>query len=499
MASGYSQLANLDDEDDEKPKSGFGELAALDDETPTPSPQETPWWQQALSAAGREGGLATRAVIQGVAGIPTLAADSGVALRNLAHNLSEGELPTWADFNPFAKTGGTHQEYELPSVEFERGLTEAGLPEPGNWWEKGAGIAMSALTGSRLPAPEASTKAPVNFRPANARTGLTETQQRALEDGKSVGMKVTPGQAAGSKSLQQVEARLESHPSTSPPAFAIKDNNQVTLNRAWAKAIGENADAVDSTVMARASDRLGEVFNSVRDARPRPIDATKFTDKLAGIESDFEGLIPSGISQHPLVSRLADFAAAGEATGEQLGSISSKLGRAASKQMTSANGDRELGMALYRVKDYVDDLVASGLSQEEQAAYATARQQYRSLMQLTARVGNVNSTTGNVSGANMANYLQQTDRGGFMRGQNTSDAYKATRFAQAFKPIVGDSGTASRSSQGLIESTLTVPARIGSKIYYSGKVPTGPSQKSLRSLVMGSTGVRRSNDEEENK
>lgn len=513
MASGYSQLASLDTEDEEKPKNSYKELASLSEEpADTTAEENVPWWKQAASQVGRQVGLAGRAVVHGVAGIPELAADTGVAARNLAFNLSHGETPTWADFNPFATTGGSHQEYELPSAGFERGLSEAGLPQPANWYEKGTGLVMSALTGSRMPAPEGmrapsaeetqagmSTTAPANFISANPKTGLTGAQQRALEDGKSVGMKTTPGQASGSKSLQQVEARLESHPSTSSPAFAIKDSNQVALNRAWAKAIGENSDAVDSTVMARAADRLGDAFDSVRDVRPRPIDPQQFTQRIGSIESDFEGLLPSGVSEHPLVNKLIDLAGKGEASGRELGSLSSKLGRAAAKQMTSGNGDRDLGMALYQVKDYVDDLVSSGLSPEEQAAYSTARQQYRSLMQLTSRVGNVNSTTGNVSGPNMANYLQQTDKRGFLQGQNASDAYKATRFAQAFKPIVGDSGTATRGASGLVESVISVPARIGSKIYYSGKVPTAPTQGTLRSLVMGSSGLRRSNDDEENK
>lgn len=494
MANAYSQLAKLDtdEEDKSKPKNSYGELAALSEEDDAPT-EEVPWWKQ----AGRQVGLAGRAIIHGVSGIPELAADTGVAARNLVFNLSHGEMPTWADFNPFAKTGGSHQEYELPSAGFERGLNDVGLPQPENWWEKGTGLAMSALTGARMPAPQAAEQAPANFVAANPRTGLTGAQQRALEDGKSVGMKVTPGQGSGSKSLQQVEARLESHPSTSAPAFAIRDNNQVALNRAWAKAIGEDAEAVDSTVMARASDRLSDAFASVRDARPRPIDAQQFTQRIGSIESEFEGLLPSGVSEHPLVNKLIDLAGKGEASGKELGSMSSKLGRVAAKQMTSASGDRDLGMALYKVKDYVDDLVASGLSQEEQAAYEATRQQYRSLMQLTSRVGNVNSTTGNVSGSNMANYLQQTDKRGFLQGHNTSDAYKATRFAQAFKPIVGDSGTATRGASGLVESVISVPARIGSKIYYSGKVPTAPDQQSLRSLVMGATGERRANVDEE--
>jgi hypothetical protein len=136
----------------------------------------------------------------------------------------------------------------------------------------------------------------------------------------------------------------------------------------------------------------------------------------------------------------------GSANAQQLGQLSSKLGRAAYKAMTSPSGDRDLGKALYAVKDHADDLVESTLSAAERAAYSTARGQYRNLMTLTSRTGIVNPSTGNVSGTALATKLQQADRPGFLFGKNQTPLYQAARFAQAFKPIVGDSGTATRSA-----------------------------------------------------
>ena len=452
--------------------------------------------QWSLSNLGRQAGLAGRAVIQGVTALPAMAADVGVAGRNLYENLSKGVMPTLSDFNPLSNTGPkSPQTYELPSQSFNRALTQAGFPEPQNTTEAVTGALESGLAGSRLPAPVAGEQAPSNF--VSPQKGLTPAQQQALEQGTAIGMKATPGQASGSKPLQQIEASLESNPWTSSPANAAKANNAAILNRSWAKAIGEDSNTVDSTTLARANDRLGEVFDSVRDARPRQIDPTEFTQQMSKIESDFEGLLPGGgIADHKLVQRLMSYAESGQATGEQLGGLTSKLGKAATREMSSPGGDREMGQALYQVKDYVDDLVSKGLSPEEASNYNTARQQYRSLMQLTSRVNNVNPSTGNVSGASMASFLQKSDKQGYLYGKNQSDPYAATRFAQAFKPIVGDSGTATRTSLNLANMAalpLSVPANLLSRAYYKGLLTPGlPDQRTLSSLSMGAVGANAS-------
>lgn len=301
-------------------------------------------------------------------------------------------------------------------------------------------------------------------------SGLTAAQRRAMEVGREMGMRTTPGQATGSRALQQLEAKLESQPMTSGPFNAVRANNQSVLNSAAAKAIGEVGDSVDSSVLSAANERIGKAFQRVADSRPRTIDSNAFLGKLSGIESDFEGLLPNGqgILDNSLVKQLFAFAGKGNATGEQIQNISSKLGKAAYNNLTSANGDRQLGMALYQVKDVADDLLAQGLSESESAALTAARQQYRNLMLLTQRVGVVNPSTGNVNGVSLANLLQQKDKAGFLLGRNDTALYNAARFAQAFKPIVGDSGTATRSMiQGPMDFLLSLPTTLATRAYVS--------------------------------
>lgn len=298
--------------------------------------------------------------------------------------------------------------------------------------------------------------------------GLTDAQRMLMERGQAMGMQLTPGQASGSRALQQLEAKLESQPMTSGRFNAIKANNQTILNRVASSSIGEAADALDSHVLQQAQDRISNVYKLVADKTPRSIDQNQFLGRLAGVESDFEGLLPGSVLDNPLTKRLFSYAEKGKATGEQLQDLASKLGNAAHNQMTSANGDRQLGMALFRVKDMADDLLASGLSGKTLQAFDSARGQYRNLMLLTQRSGVINPSSGNINGNALAGLLQQKDRNGFLFGRNQSDLYDAARFSQAFKPIVGDSGTATRMPlPSPTDFVLSLPFNVATRAYTS--------------------------------
>lgn len=297
--------------------------------------------------------------------------------------------------------------------------------------------------------------------------GLTETQRRIMERGSAMGMRLTPGQATGSRALQQLEAKLESQPMTSGAFNAIKENNARVSARAVAQSIGENADEVSSAVLDRAARRISNVFENAADDVARPIDPQDFLRTYSNIQNDLEGVV-SGFGDHPLVNRLLTYAQEGQATGRQLQSLTSKLGKAAYKNMTTQSGDRDLGLALYQVKDYVDDLLQQGMDPARAATFQAARAQYRNLLMLTSRQGVVNPSTGNVSGKSLANLLGSKDKAGFMFGRNESPMYDAARFAQAFGPIVGDSGTATRAPiQGITELMMRIPMNLAARAYTS--------------------------------
>lgn len=297
--------------------------------------------------------------------------------------------------------------------------------------------------------------------------GLNSTQQRVAERGRALGMRLTPGQATGSRSLQQLEAKLESQPMTSGPFNTLKSGNATILNRSAAQAIGETSDVVDDVVLGRAAERMGQVFDNVGDDVARNIEPGNFLEFYRGLQGDMRGLV-RGLDSEPLIEDLVSHASNGAATGEQLASLSSKLGKAAYKNMSTPSGDRDMGQALYRVKDYVDELLMQGLSPERARAFGEARQQYRNLMLLTQRVGVVNPARGDVNGRTLANTLQSKDRRGYLYGENQTPMYDAARFSQGFAPLVGDSGTATRMPlQGPIDLLTRAGGSLASQIYLS--------------------------------
>ncbi len=294
--------------------------------------------------------------------------------------------------------------------------------------------------------------------------GLTSAQASAMRAGQRLGMRTTPGQASGSKVLQQLEAKLESQPASSGTFFDIKRNNARTLNRAVAAEMGERADDISPEVLNNAYTRIGDVFDSVADDIPRKVDPDRFLARLARVEADNEGMLSQGLIENPLVQRYYTLAASGQPTGAQLNNLQSQLGKAAqSKRMT----DPAQAQALREVQNLILDDIGNGLAPASRDAFQEARRQYRVFSMVADKPNILNPNTGTISGPNLASTLQRTDRTGFALGRNESPMYNAARFAQAFKPLVGDSGTATRSPLNMLELAASVPINIGTSAYAS--------------------------------
>jgi hypothetical protein len=282
---------------------------------------------------------------------------------------------------------------------------------------------------------------------------LGQQQQKVVQSAEALGARMTPGQRLNSPTLQRVEAGLESNPVTSGAFSGLRQNNQQVLNQAAAKAIGESANSLDAGVLANAEQRIGGIYNLVRGKATVGLD--NLAEPLSGIMDEAHSMTirPGALDSDPLFAKAMDFVTGGGATQAELSSLASQLGKRAKTMMTSQQGDRELGSALFKTKDLIDDALMGSLQGSTKKAFQDARAQYRSLMQLYGS-GVVNEQTGNVSGRMLANTLARSDRKGFRLGGNDSDMYNMARFSRAFPSIVGDSGTATRLALPLLSGTL---------------------------------------------
>jgi len=311
--------------------------------------------------------------------------------------------------------------------------------------------------------------------------GLTAAQRAILDRGKAMGFRTTPGQETGSRSLQQMEARLESNPMTSGAFNTVKDTNQKVLNRATAQAIGVDAAELSNPVLATAQRQISAVYNKAASPTVQKLDQMYVMNGIDLIDASAEGLTTLPLKSNIFVKQLQEYALKGEATGNQLTALSSKLGKKAKNEMTTPSGDRELGQALFQIKEIVDDQLMAGMSAADQAAFRTARANYRNLMIVRTTSGVINPSSGNVSGLNLASALTRKDPRGFMEGTNTTPMYEAARFAQAFRPIVGDSGTATRMMEITpLNMMLSMPTNLAASAYTSA-----PSTAIARRLQAG--------------
>lgn len=347
----------------------------------------------------------------------------------------------------------------------------------------GSGLADSILSGAALSGLEYGSNAADGAVAGGLGYGIGKAVigagSRALSPtqkaGERLGMRLSPGQRTGSKAMQQVEASLDSMPFSASAGAKVKDINQSVVNRATAKAIGENAEKITIDVLDQADNRLTDIFESV--AHNRKIQVDDFHDAIIREIDEVDDLLPEGMSiaHDQLVQKLTKYGDRGTATGKELRAMSSKLGTKANKLMTSPSGDRDLGWGLYRIKDAVDEKIASSLPGTERAAYNEARNQYRTMMMIKSGVNNINDA-GDVAFKTMRNTLKKKDYKGYAMGRNKSDMYEALRFANAHPDIVGNSGTATRG---------VIPLLAAGVLGHGPEASTGDIVKNAAGALLG--------------
>lgn len=323
---------------------------------------------------------------------------------------------------------------------------------------------------------------------------LTQGEQEIIEGARRAGMAVLPGQASGNKFMRQMEASMASHPITGGVFGEIEQANKQQLNRLAARAMGvEGADSVSAEVRAMAEHRLSQSFESIGQAIG-PVNTAPLRKTLAELASD-EGT--SLLPRTELDSILARFergaanrhvAVGGEGADQVSGVALMRERSRIARQMRDAyaRNDSSAGELYGNVLDAMDDAVAKAAVRTAKGdpdagaallgQYSQAREQWNVLRAMdrggasidgnvlpgqAARLINSGDKTGFIGRANDAGMTTQK-RGTGILGQNpTGDLYDALRFAhsQIGRPVVGDSGTATRMSlQTSMEGGLAATA-----------------------------------------
>lgn len=303
---------------------------------------------------------------------------------------------------------------------------------------RGTNIAMGAaggLVGNALGRAIGRVLQPI---PKNTNSGTQAGIAAANRLG--IGSQLTPGQRTGNLSLQQVEAVLSRTPGAAGRFDAIKKSHQTALNRAAAKAIGENADDLSESVIARASDRIGKQFNNL-SAKSNVVLDKSFPALIKNLESTNAMLGPFRNPQiDSLVEKSVQLAQMQSIPGNVYQTIRSELTSSADDAFRAGNSSA--GRALKQVRDALDDAAKSGLSAADQKAWDQVRREYANLSTLlkgkTIKSGDVDQNLINNAMIKYNNKLYKS-------GAINSPMNDIGKYAEAFKTTVPNSGTPERT------------------------------------------------------
>jgi hypothetical protein len=275
-----------------------------------------------------------------------------------------------------------------------------------------------------------------------------------------LGYRLTPGEIFDSKTLRQLEASLESSPLMGGPLRAVKESRQDVVNKVAANAVGE--ESLGRAGVDAAHTRLGQMFDDVLANKESLSIDDLLIDALADIESVTRRDVMGGGDTSKIIDNILDAVAEGTVSGEQLQTMRTSLGAAASKAARDDSSTQAYTEALTEMVGAIDDLIGRNLSPEEMAKWAASRKQYRALKQLEN--ANAINEVGDVSGRKLGNYLQRTDKPGYLRGNTeagASDLYEVARLSRAYAPLA-DSGTATRQwLQEVSKSPLSAALQLG--------------------------------------
>jgi hypothetical protein len=358
-----------------------------------------------------------RGVVKGVTSIPTLAADVGVATRNLFPG----------------------QDYELPSQTFERDVYNRALPmgdAPGN---RALEFGASIIGGAKVPAPQVKAPAPAGFVKPNP----DAVRQLTLANSQKAGYVVPPSTTnpnLGNSFLESFGGKI----ATAQDA-ALK--NQDVTNKLAKSALGLSDDApLTQEALGAVRKEAGKAFETLRSAGAVALDdaTTKSLDEIA---AKFSGSkLKEALGGSNDVAKIVQAIKSEPLTGDTAVDAIALLRDKASTAFTQ--GSKEVGKAYKAMASHIEGLMEKSLSGEALKNFREARQ---TIAKTYSVEGAFNASTGNVLATKLAGQLQ---RGKPLSGDLLTAAQFGQAFPKAAREIV-DSG-AVRNTDAILGSGAAV-------------------------------------------
>lgn len=294
---------------------------------------------------------------------------------------------------------------------------------------------------------------------APARSSLSAAQQSALDAaGKTIGYKPRASELTGSETLRRLEDTVARQPGGAGPMRDLMDQNDRAIARHLANGIGENADALTTDVFARASDRRGLQYDSLKARADMPVvqdifDALNRAEKML-TAGDSSG--PKKVAYDTL-QRLKDQLYQskqfdGEAYQAWTSDLSAQARSLGKENRTAAAALREVEKAMDREARGADAPLWSRADKE----HAT--------QELLMKPGIVNEQTGVASLPRLASAVERQYGKSLKTGKMDGPLFDVADLGRAMPPMREGSQTAGREAFGGLPGWLmTAPNYVAAK------------------------------------
>jgi hypothetical protein len=255
------------------------------------------------------------------------------------------------------------------------------------------------------------------------------------------GIPIGTGQLSENPLVNVLNSTVDSLPGSG--GAAAKKTIQTAWDRGVASTIGETADRVTPEVLARARARIGAVFDDVANKTNINVDPqlqnqlqTTMLDASRGL-TDSEFRVVSNAFDD-LMGKIGPDGTIAGTDYQNLVKSNTFFNK------TLNNGNSNISNAVEEMKDALDDAMGRSAPPEVQAAYATAKNQYRNLKTIEPLVAK--SPTGAISPPLLANAINSSrySRNALAYPGGAGDLGDLARIGQAFLKEPANSNTAQR-------------------------------------------------------
>jgi hypothetical protein len=271
---------------------------------------------------------------------------------------------------------------------------------------------------------------------------LSETGKKAVKVLEDAGIPLDAAQKTGSSFLASVKGHLSDNPITQDAQAQFLSGQQKSYNRAIAKTMGENTDAITPDVIATAKERLGKNYDDV--AKRTNIDLKHATQPINNLYKEATKVLnPTQLST--LDKNLEDIFAKGQKNGNKL-DFSQYQNVKQTLDRLSASADTDLANYARDLKDVLKESLTKSVqaagNKEDALLLKETNKQYGNMKKIEDVV--LKNPEGDISPSLLLNSLATKAKRNAFFAEDKSLAQLASAGKQILPDKVPNSGTTRR-------------------------------------------------------